>query len=97
MDDHFDFSTALIHMREGKRVTREGWNGANMWVFLQKGYPDGIPINKNTADATGFVEGTPMKFRPYFMLYTAQGDFAHWVPSGSDLLAEDWREYGTAW
>lgn len=30
------------------------------------------------------------KFRPYFMLYTAQGDFAHWVPSTSDILAEDW-------
>lgn len=61
-----------------------------MWAVIQKGYPDGIAINKNTAEATGIAEGTVCAFRPYFLLFTAQKDFAHWVPSGSDILAEDW-------
>lgn len=85
-----NFGTALEHLKAGSKVAREGWNGSGMWAVLQKGYPDGIAINKNTAEATGIAEGTVCKFRPYFILKTAQEDFAHWVPSGSDLLAEDW-------
>ncbi|MDR3561249.1 MAG: DUF2829 domain-containing protein [Negativicutes bacterium] len=85
------FGLAVEAMRKGLKVSRAGWNGKGMWAVLQKGYPDGIHINKNTAEATGMPEGTLMKFRAYFMLFTAQGDFAHWVPSGSDILAEDWE------
>ena len=84
------FGAALFAMQQGKKVSRTGWNGQGMYAFLQKGYPDGIGLNKNTAEATGRREGTICKFRPYFMLWTAQQDFAHWVPSASDILAEDW-------
>lgn len=31
-----DFSTALAHMRNGKKVMRLGWNGRGMWVALQR-------------------------------------------------------------
>lgn len=86
-----DFSKALQVLKAGGKAARQGWNGKNMWAVMQKGYPEGIAINKNTAEATGLPEGTVCKFRPYFLLCTAQGDFAHWVPSGSDLLAEDWE------
>lgn len=85
------FGEALRNMKQGKKVARQGWNGQGMWAVMQKGYPDGIHINKNTAEATGIPEGTLMKFRPYFMLFTAQGDFANWVPSGSDIIADDWH------
>ena len=85
-----DFGRALEALKAGKKVARDGWNGQNMWAVLQNGYPNGIGINKNTAEATGLPEGTICRFRPYFLLKTAQDDFAHWVPSGSDLLAEDW-------
>lgn len=86
----FQFGEAVRELKSGKKVCRAGWNGKGMWAVMQKGYPYGININQNTAEATGIPEGTLMKFRPYFMLFTAQGDFAHWVPSGSDILAEDW-------
>lgn len=86
-----DFGVALQHLKQGHKVARKGWNGKGMWAVLQKAYPAGIAINKNTAEATGLPEGTVCKFRPYFLLRTAQDDFAHWVPSGSDVLAEDWE------
>ncbi len=89
--DGLSFGLALEAMKKGCKVSRTGWNGPGMWAVMQKGYPNGININKNTAEATGIPEGTLMKFRPYFMLFTAQGDFAHWVPSGSDILADDWQ------
>ena len=89
--DSMNFSQALDAMKLGSKIARDGWNGKGMFAFMQKGYPDGIGINKNTSEATGIPEGTVCAFRPYFMLYTAQQDFAHWVPSGSDILAEDWQ------
>lgn len=30
-----DFSEALREMKEGRHVTRTGWNGKGMWIALQ--------------------------------------------------------------
>lgn len=87
-----DFSQALISVRLGHRIARTGWNGHGMFVVFQRGYPEGIPINKNTAQATGFPEGTNCVFQPYLMMLTAQGDFVPWVASQTDILAMDWEE-----
>jgi hypothetical protein len=78
-------------MQDGTRVTRAGWNGRGMYLAYQRGYPDGIPINKNTAEATGLPEGTICKFRPYVMMRTVDGAFVPWVCSQTDLLALDWQ------
>lgn len=85
-----DFGEALFQLRAGHRVTRTGWNAPGQFVVLQRGYPDGIAINANTAEATGLAEGTVCRFRPYLMLCTADASFVPWAPSVSDVLAEDW-------
>ena len=86
-----DFSAALAECKYGQKIARDGWNGKDMYVVLQPGYPQGIGINRNTAEATGIPEGTVKSFRPYLMIYTAQGDFVPWVASQTDLLADDWQ------
>lgn len=86
-----DFSWALAALKNGEKICRSGWNGKGMWLVYQKGYPRGIPINANTAEATGLPEGTLCMFRPYILMYTAQGDFVPWLASQSDLLADDWE------
>jgi len=85
-----DFGYALNALREGKKVFRSGWNGKDMYVVLQKGYPNGIPINKNTSEATGIPEGTVIKFLPYLMMKTVDGSFVPWLASQTDILADDW-------
>lgn len=85
-----DFGWVLRALYDGLRVKREGWNGKDMWIVLQKGYPDGIPINKNTADATGIPEGTVCRFLPYIMMKTADGAFVPWLASQTDILSNDW-------
>ena len=85
-----NFGRALEILKGGGKVSREGWNGNGMFAVYQKGYPEGIAIDKQTAEAYGVSEGTVMKFRPYMQLKTAQNDCAMWVPSCSDILAEDW-------
>lgn len=92
MNEQFGIGEAVRAMREGrKRVRRAGWNGKGMYLVFQAGYPDGIPINKNTSEATGIPEGTVCKFLPYIMMRTATGEFVPWLCSQTDLLAEDWE------
>lgn len=88
----WDFGAALVYLQRSFKLTRQGWNGPGQYVVLQRGYPDGIAINANTAQATGLPEGTTAFFRPYLMLKTVnENEFVPWVPSVSDLLATDWE------
>ena len=85
-----NFGEALELCVRGNKIARTGWNGSNQFVVHQKGYPDGIPINKNTAEATGLREGTVCKFAPYLMMLNAQEVFVPWIVSQGDVLANDW-------
>lgn len=87
-----DFGEALKALKEGRRVARSGWNGKDMYVAYQDGYPDGVGVNKNTSKATGLPEGTTCYFRPYLMMKTVNtNEFVPWVATQTDLLAEDWH------
>jgi len=93
MEELKTFSMALDHLKTGRRLKRKGWNGKGMFIAMQKGYPDGIPINKNTAEATGIEEGVVCKFLPYLMMKTVDDSFVPWLASQTDILAEDWLFY----
>lgn len=84
------FGIALELLKEGCKVAREGWNGKGMFAVYQKGYPDGIPCNKQTAEAWGLNEGDLFKCNPYLQIKQEDGSHSMWVPSVGDLLAEDW-------
>ena len=84
------FSWALEKLKEGKRIHRYGWNGKGMFAVLQKGYPDGIPCNKQTAEAWGLNEGDLFRCEPYMQLKMVNGSHSMWVPSVNDCLSEDW-------
>lgn len=86
-----DFSIALALAKAGFKISRKGWNGPGQYVVLQKGYPDGIAINANTAEATGLNEGSIGRFLPYMMIKTVDDAFVPWLASQTDLLAEDWE------
>jgi hypothetical protein len=97
MSDGFyhGFEWALEQLRMGARVARRGWNGKGLYIMLQKGYPQGIPINENTADATGLDKGTVCVFLPYIMMKCSTEDsfdfqFVPWLASQTDLLRLDW-------
>lgn len=84
------FGEALEELKSGNRVARTGWNGKGMFVVMQKGYPDGIPCNKQTAEAFGYEEGSLFKVRPYLQMRCADGTHQMWLASQSDILEEDW-------
>ena len=85
-----DFGQALNALKSGKRVAREGWNGKGMFIVYQKGYPNGIPCNEQTAKAFGYEVGTIFKCHPYLQMRCADGTHQMWVASQTDMLSEDW-------
>lgn len=80
-----DFSAALQAIKDGKRVTRDGWNGKGMYVYF-------VPANAYAAqtDVARAEFGDMVPYRAYMALKTAQNDVAPWSASNTDILAEDW-------
>ena len=85
-----DFSDALRAVKDGQLISRLGWNGRGMFVVYQKGYPDGIPCNEQTAAAFHMNKGDLFKCNPYLQIKNADGSHSMWVPSIGDVLADDW-------
>ncbi len=85
-----NFGIALELARKGVKVARESWNGKGMFIVYQKGYPQGIPCNKQTAEAWGMNEGDLFVCNPYLQIRQADGSHSMWVPSMDDILADDW-------
>lgn len=87
------FEEALSALKDGQRVFRRSWQlyDPGSYICRQKGYPTGIAINANTAEATGEEEGTVMRFRPYLMTVMTDGTLMPWLPTQLDLFAEDWE------
>lgn len=86
-----NFSHALEYVKQGLKLSRKGWKERGMFIVYQKGYPDGIPINRNTAEALGLPEKTIVKFLPYLLMKTAHNSCVPWVALQDDLLANDWQ------
>ena len=88
--DGMTFGFAIEAAKKGSKIARKGWNGKGMFVVYQKGYPDGIPSNKQTAIAWGLKEGEDFVCNPYLQIKQVDGSHSMWVPSIGDVLAEDW-------
>lgn len=85
--DGFSFSAALIHIKDGRRVARAGWNGKGMFVFLVPGST--FKVNREPLLSI-LGEGTEVQYHGHIDMKTAQGYVVPWLASQADLLAEDW-------
>jgi hypothetical protein len=75
-----DFGSALVCLKEGFKVARNGWNGKGMWLILTKMHTH-TPIEQG---------GTTTTFVPFITMKTADDYFVPWLASQTDVLAEDW-------
>lgn len=84
-----DFGEVVRGLKEGKRYTRAGWNGKDMFIFLVHG----STFTVNREPLMSIVgEGTEVKYHAHVDMKTAQGYIVPWLASQSDMLAEDWAE-----
>lgn len=83
-----DFGAAVLALKAGQKVAREGWNGRGMFVFLVPG----SVFKVNRPPLLGiYPEGTEITYRPHINIKNVDGTIATWVPSITDLMAEDWQ------
>jgi hypothetical protein len=82
-----NFSQALDLIKSGERVSRSGWNGKGMFVFLVPG----SKFKVNRPPLLGiYPEGTEINYHGHVDIRNAEGQIVPWNASQSDLLAEDW-------
>lgn len=85
-----NFGQALAAMKLGARAARDGWVIDGKWICLRSGYPDGIAVNDNTAEAFGVPPGTVVVFQPYFQMCEKDGSIRTWNKGDQDVIADDW-------
>ncbi len=78
MSGPYGFSGALVALKQGRKVYREGWNGKGMLIQLVSAAPEN--------PEPGVI------YRDYIAMRTAQNEVIPWVASQSDVLATDWFE-----
>ena len=83
------FGHALYVLKDGKRVTRAGWNGKGMSLILVNGTKDAkLTEGSPYAIATG---GNIVTINPHIDMMTATGEMQPgWLASQTDMLANDW-------
>lgn len=86
-----DFSDALNEIKRGHRVTRDGWNGKGMYLFLVPGSTFTVEASRPMGKASPELVGSQVNYRPHIDMKTADGEMVPWVASQSDLLVSDWR------
>ena len=79
-----NFGGAIEAIKNGECVQRKGWNGKNMFIFLESHFKYLIP--------SGAFKGKEKEYEPVICMFTAQGKIqTGWLASQADILAEDWQ------
>lgn len=88
-----NFGTAIEAMKNGKRVSRSGWNGKGMYLWL-------LPAAKVKAEwcreahlkAVAEANGGEIEALGSIRMMTADKKvLTGWLASQTDILAEDWE------
>jgi hypothetical protein len=84
-----NFGKAVELAKQGKKITREGWNGKNQYVFL-------IPDYVFKCEEIPALEDDPREeitFWGCFCIMTTSGKVQMgWLATQSDMQAADWEE-----
>lgn len=82
-----DFGWAINQLKAGNKVSRAGWNGKKMFLFLVPGST--FQVNRRPLLGI-YPEGTTITYCPHIDMKTADDKVVPWLASQTDVLAEDW-------
>lgn len=92
-EETYDFGRALEVLRHGGRVARQGWNGKDMFIYLNHGSTiDTRALRASAKEALGDkITGNNVKINGHIDMYAADGSIVvGWLASQTDMLACDW-------
>lgn len=76
----FSFGDAIKYLKRGMKVSRKGWNGKGMYLFLADG-----------EDLTSCLSEGDFECASSVCMKTAQNTICvGWLASQADMLSEDW-------
>ena len=81
MDQALSFSDALHFLKQGKKVSRTGWNGAGLWLEMQ------VPDTHSKMTLPYIFISYPLDAK------TTPGAKCPWLASQTDLMANDWQVF----
>ena len=91
-----NFGQALEAMKEGKRVSRQGWNGKGMFIFITPGSI--VPYSKCKEETQkAFIDHphSTITIGAHIDMKASDGSLVcGWLASQTDMLAEDWEIVG---
>lgn len=76
------FGQAIELLKSGLKLSRKGWNGKGMFLFLVSGGAWDFECDIHGVDGLHTL--------PFICMKTADGKLVPWLASQSDILAEDW-------
>jgi len=92
-----DFGWAILQLKAGNKVAREGWNGKSMWIVLMSAMSlppyntQGTEKKVNDRTAQWIGKDTPLNTLPYIAMWTASKEWLPgWLASQTDMLSTDW-------
>lgn len=89
------FGEALEEMRDGFKVTRKGWNGKGMFIYLVQGHEVAVPNLRGDARkhvGMNRADYDTVKINSHVDMQAADGSIVvGWLASQTDMLAEDWE------
>lgn len=96
--DNYDFGTAIKFLKAGGAIRRAGWNGKGMFVIKQVPASIKEDVIPNMQSLPQIAKDILMSRNSPHIDYTNQmliinpdGRADSWVPSPSDVFAEDWE------
>lgn len=82
------FGLAIEALKKGHKVSRTGWNGKGMFLFLVQG----STFKVNRPPLLGiYPEGTEIQYHAHIDMKTADNQVVPWLASQTDMLADDWQ------
>jgi len=102
------FGQAIDLLKDGKMVTRQGWNGKDLFVFMQvpatiqkeivpkmQSLPDAVKEQFQKRFDTPSEQIDAIYYSNQLALVSKSNMITGWTPSTSDALANDWCEVRT--
>lgn len=96
-----NFGNAIEALKQGKAIQREGWNGKGLFVVKQIPASIGADIipgmqslPQSAKDIIMSRENPHIDYTNQMLIVNPDGRADSWVPSSSDVFAEDWRIVG---
>lgn len=91
-DGGMTFGHAIEAMKKGLKVTRRGWNGKGMYIYMTPGIT--VPRHRlrwETAEVLSGESGPTFSFNSHIDMKAADGSVVvGWLASQTDMLEEDW-------